>query len=38
VHLLELIVISRIRDRREMKNGVALFIPELLAPIEARQI
>jgi hypothetical protein len=38
VHLLELIVIRRICDRREVKNGVELFVTELLAPIQSCQI
>ena len=38
MHLLELVVVSRIRDRREMKNGVELFVTELFAPIQSRQI
>ena len=38
MHLLELVVVSRIRDRREMKNGVDLLIAELVVPIQSRQI
>jgi hypothetical protein len=38
VYLLELIVIRCVRDRCEVKNGVELFITELLLPIESRQI
>ena len=38
MHLLELVVIGRIRDRREMKDRVDHFLAELLPPVERRQI
>ena len=38
MHLLELVVIGCICDRREMKNGVDLFVTELFAPIQSREI
>ena len=38
MNLLELIVIGRIGDRRQMKDCVERFIAELLAPVERRQI
>ena len=38
MHLHELIVQRRIGDRREMKNGVELFIAKLFAPIERGQV
>jgi len=36
VHLFELIVIRGVGDGGEMKNGVELFVTELLAPIKLR--
>ena len=38
MHLLQLIVIRRIGDRREMKNRVERFIAKLFPPVERRQI
>ena len=38
MHLDELIVQSRVRNRREMKNSIELFIAELLVPVERRQV
>ena len=38
MHLLELIVIGRVGDRGQVKDGVELFVTELLSPIECRQI
>ena len=38
MHLHELIVQSRIGYRCEMKNGVELFVTELVVPIQSRQI
>ena len=38
MHLLQLIVIGRIGDRREMKDRVKRFIAELFPPVERRQI
>ena len=38
MHLLQLIVIRRIGDRREMKDRVKRFIAELFPPVERCQI
>ena len=38
MHLLQLIVIRRIGDRREMKDRVERFIAELFPPVECRQV
>ena len=38
MHLLQLIVIRRIGDRREMKDRVERSVAELLMPVECRQI
>ena len=38
MHLLELIVIGCVSDRRQMKIGVEFFIAELLTPMEGCQI
>ena len=38
MHLDKLVVQSRVRNRREMKNGIELFVGELIAPIERCQI
>ena len=38
MRLLELIVVGRVGDGREMKNSVELFVPELFAPIESGQV
>ena len=38
MHLLQLIVIRRIGDRREMKDRVERFIAKLFLPVERRQI
>jgi hypothetical protein len=38
VNLLELVVVGRIRDRREMKDRVECSVAELLVPVERRQI
>ena len=38
MHLLELVVIGRIGDRREVKDRVERFNAELLMPVECRQI
>ena len=36
--MLELVVIGRVSDRREMKNRIELFVAELLMPVERCQI
>ena len=38
MHLDKLVVQSRVGNRREMKNGIELFVGELIAPIERCQI
>lgn len=38
MHLLQLVVIRRIGDRREMKDCVERFIAKLFPPVETRQI
>ena len=38
MHLLELVVQSRVRYRCEMKNCIELFVAELIVPIERFQI
>ena len=38
MHLDELVVQSRVRYRREMKNGIELFFAELSVPIKRCQI
>ena len=38
MNLLELIVVGCVRDRREMKNRIELFVAELLAPIERVEV
>ena len=38
MHLHELIVQSCVRNRREMKNRIELFVAKLLPPIQLRQI
>ena len=38
MHLDELVVHCRVRDRCEMKNGVELLFPELISPIERCQV
>src|SRR4029450_12632049 len=38
MHLHELIVQSCVRNRREMKNRIELFVAELIVPIERCQI
>ena len=34
----KLVVVSRVGDRREMKNRIEFFVAELLLPIERRQV
>ena len=38
MHLHELIVQRRVGNRREVKNGVELFVAKLFPPIERRQV
>ena len=38
MHLDKLVVQSRVRNRREMKNGIELFVGKLIPPIERFQI
>ncbi len=38
MHLHELVVQSRVRNRRKMKNGIELFVAELIVPIERCQV
>jgi hypothetical protein len=38
MHLHKLVVQSCVRYRREMKNGIELFVAELIVPIERCQI